>query len=66
MITSEIGTAAVTVRTAPLLTPPELAEIVMLPGKMLVAYPMEFIAATPGTDEVQVDDCVMSWVEPSL
>jgi len=54
--TSEIGTAAVTVRTAPLLTAPELAEIVVLPGKMLVAYPVEFMTATAGAEEAQVDD----------
>ncbi len=63
---SETGTAGLTNRLAEPLTEPELAEMVVLPGEILVAYPGEFIAATAGTDEVQVADCVMSCVEPSV
>ncbi len=64
--TSEMGAAALTTRKAVPAIEPELAEMIVLPGERLVAYPGEFMAATAGTDDVQVADCVMSWVELSL
>lgn len=63
---SETGTAGLTNRVAEPLTEPKLAEMVVLPGEILVAYAGELIAATAGADEVQVAGCVMSCVEPSV
>jgi hypothetical protein len=47
-------------------TEPLLAETDVVPTTMPVARPEEFIGATLGIDEVHVDDCVTSCVEPSL
>jgi hypothetical protein len=66
LMASETGTGAATVKTAPPETGPVVAEIVVIPGARLVAYPEEFTVARPGADEVQVTDWVMFCVEPSL
>ena len=66
MITSAIGTAGLTVSTAPDDAEEKLAEIVVVPAAMLMALPVAFTEAIPGVDELQVADCVMSWVDPSL
>jgi hypothetical protein len=62
----ETRTGAITVSTPDALIVPYVAEMLVAPGISPVASPLEFNIATAGTDELQLADCVMSWVEPSL
>jgi hypothetical protein len=64
--TSETGTGALTVRKLDPVTEPAFADTVVVPASMPSASPAEFTAATAGLEDVQVADCVMSWVDPSL
>ena len=65
-ICSDTGTGAFTVRTAAPVAEPELAEMLVVPASMLIASPVELTVATLGFEDVQVANCVMSCVEPSL
>jgi hypothetical protein len=56
----------VTVRTAPLLTAPEVAAIVAEPMEAVVAMPAEFTTAMPGTEELHVTEEVTSAMVPSV
>ena len=62
---SETSVGSLTVRTAEPLTEPELTVIALLPGAIAVARPVVVMLATPGIDEVQEAEAVMSWLVPS-
>lgn len=59
-IANAIGTADVTVNTAPEVIPEFVAEIVVVPEVRLLANPEELTLATDGAEEVQVDVWVTS------
>jgi hypothetical protein len=65
-ITSDTGTGEITVSKAEPTAGPKLAATFVVPTNRLAARPVEFTTATVGVDEVQVADCVTSWVELSL
>ena len=56
----DTGIGTVTVKTAPALAPPELALIVVEPIVSVLANPVGFTVATPGTDELHVTEAVRS------
>ncbi len=59
-IASAIGTADVTVSTAPEVIPEFVAEIVVVPDVRLFANPEEVTLATVGAEDVQVEVWVTS------
>jgi len=63
---SPVATGAMIDKTAAPAMEPELAEIVVVPTEALSAIPAPFMAATAGNEDVQLADCVMSCVDPSL
>ena len=59
-MTTDTGAGELTVRVVEPVTEPELADTVVVPAERLVASPVELTVATPGTDDAQFADCVMS------
>jgi len=59
-IARAIGTAEVTVSTAPEVIPEFVAEIVVVPDARLFANPEEVTVATVGAEDVHVEVCVTS------
>ena len=59
-IASAIGTADVTVSTAPEVIPEFVAEIVVVPDERLFAKPEELTFAIAGAEDVQVEVWVTS------
>ena len=58
--------AEVTVNSVEPLTEPAVAVIVAWPAAVPVASPPAVMVATDGTEELQLNDAVRSWVLPSL
>ena len=63
-MTSIESSAGVTVSAVVALTPPELADTVVLPVATLVASPPLLTVATPAAEELQVAELVRSAVLP--
>ena len=63
---SATGAAATTVSIVEADAAPDVAEMLVLPIARLAANPLEFIVATPGTEDAQEQDWVISFVEPSV
>ena len=63
-VTSIESSAGVTVSAVFALTPPELADTVVLPVATLVARPPLLTVATPAAEELQVTEPVRSAVLP--
>ncbi len=69
LIAIAVKVASVTVNDATPICPPRVAVTVEVPGELPDATPKEpdatLMVATDGFDEVQLDELVTSWVDPS-
>ena len=66
VIAIETKAGAVTSKVPELVTEPERAVMIAVPGAELVANPTLFTPAIVGTEDVQLTELVRSWVLPSV